>query len=118
MDIYNKNIENMAKDMITKLEESFGDLPDNFFEEGVSAALGFGDGFMSSIHDVFNNIRSQIDLEFSNLIPSAFTTQSQGNTVIENSTSYNIYGNSSAKSTALEIYKYDQIKRMLVGEYQ
>jgi len=116
MELYNKNIENMAKDMITKLEESFGDLPDNFFEEGIMAALGFGDGFISSIHDVFNNIRSQIDLEFSKLIPSSFTTQ--GNTVIENSTSYNIYGNSSAKSTALEIYKYDQIKRMLVGEYQ
>lgn len=118
MDIYNTNIKNMASNMISILEENFGNLPENFFEEGVASALGFGDGFISSINAVFNNIRSQIDNEFLRLMPNSADLTAQNNTVIENSTSYNIYGGSSPKSTALEIYKYDQLKRMLVGEYK
>lgn len=118
MELYNSSIDNMAKEMITKLEESFGDLPDNFFDEGVASALGFGDGFIQSLKGVFDNIRSQINSEFVKIMPSYTAAPIQGNTIVENSTSYNIYGNSTAKSTALEIYKQDQLKRMLVGDYQ
>ena len=118
MEIYNTSVDNMAKDMIAKLEESFGDLPDNFFDEGVASALGFGEGFIQSLSSVFNSIRTQLNSEFSKIMPSYNAAQLQGNTIVENSTSYNIYGNSSAKSTALEIYKQDQLKRMLVGDYQ
>lgn len=118
MEIYNTSVDNMAKDMIAKLEESFGDLPDNFFDEGVASALGFGEGFIQSLSSVFNSIRTQLNSEFTKIMPSYNAAQLQGNTIVENSTSYNIYGNSSAKSTALEIYKQDQLKRMLVGDYQ
>lgn len=116
-DIYNKNIEGMASDMISKLEESFGDLPDNFFDEGVASALGFGEGFIQSIESVFNSIRSKIDEGMRELTPSSDFLTGGGSSVVSNSTSYNIYGSSSAKSTALEIYKQDTLKRMLVGEY-
>ena len=51
-------------------------------------------------------------------MPSSGITSLPGNTIVENSTSYNIYGNSSPQSTALEIYKQDQLKRMLVGDYK
>lgn len=115
MEIYNTNIEHMAGDMISKLEESFGDLPDNFFDEGVAAALGFGEGFIQSIESVFNTIRSRINAGLSTFTPSLSSVT--GSSIVTNSTSYNIYGNDSAKSTALEIYKQDTLKRMLVGEY-
>ena len=117
-DIYDKSIDNMASNMISKLEESFGTLPDNFFEEGVASALGFGEGFISSMEDVFTSIRQKLENGLQTLTPSAsiFGT-SGGSTVIENSTSYNIYQSQSPKSTAMEIYKQDTLKRMLVGEY-
>lgn len=117
-DIYDKNIESMASAMISKLEESFGTLPDNFFEEGVASALGFGEGFISSMENVFESIRQKLESGFLTLTPnsSVFAPIGAG-TVIENSTSYNIYSGSSPKSTAMEIYKQDTLKRMLVGEY-
>ena len=118
MELYNAGIDNMAKEMITKLEESFGDLPDNFFDEGVASALGFGDGFIQSLKGVFDNIRTHLNSEFVKIMPSSGITSLPGNTIVENSTSYNIYGNSSPQSTALEIYKQDQLKRMLVGDYK
>ena len=117
-DIYDRNIENMASSMISKLEESFGTLPENFFEEGVAAALGFGEGFINSMENVFQTIKDKLQLGFQTLTPntSVFSPLGTG-THIENSTSYNIYSGSSPKSTAMEIYKQDTLKRMLVGEY-
>ena len=117
-DIYDKNIENMASSMISKLEESFGTLPDNFFEEGVASALGFGEGFISSMETVFSSIRQKLETGLQTLTPNASVFgPAGGSTVIENSTSYNIYQSQSPKSTAMEIYKQDTLKRMLVGEY-
>ncbi len=113
-EIYDQNIDNMAKSMVDKLEETFGELPDNFFDKGVSAALGFGEGFMNSIEEVFRNIKSKIEAGFNNAVSSVNALGT--NTVVNNSTSYNIYGTESAKSTALEIYKQDTMKRMLVGD--
>ena len=116
-EIYDKNMQSLANDMILKLEETFGDLPDNFFDEGVAAAMGFGQGFINSIESVFNNIRMKIDEGMRELTPAADSAAIGGGTVVQNSTSYNIYGGASAQSTALEIYKQDTIKRMLVGDY-
>ncbi len=116
-DIYDKNIENMASSMIAKLEESFGTLPDNFFEEGVASALGFGEGFITSMEGVFQTIRQKLELGLQTLTPNTSVFgPNGGSTVIENTTSYNIYSNGSPKSTAMEIYKQDTLKRMLVGE--
>lgn len=117
--IYDEGIENMASSMISKLEESFGTLPDNFFEEGVASALGFGEGFIASMEEVFQNIKTKLEHGFQSLTPntSVFAPLGTG-TLIENTTSYNIYSGQSPKSTAIEIYKQDTLKRMLVGEYR
>lgn len=115
-EIYDRNTESMAKDMISKLEESFGTLPENFFDEGVAAAMGFGEGFINSIDSVFDGIRAKIEEGMSVLMPNTNAISASGGSNVQNSTYYNIYGSSSAKSTALEIYKQDTMKRMLVGE--
>ena len=116
MEAYEKNVENMAKDMISTLEENFGELPDNFFDEGVAAAMGFGEGFIKSMDSVFGSIRTKIEEGMSALMPTGASIGAVGNTTVQNSTYYNIYGGQNAKGTALEIYKQDTMKRMLVGE--
>lgn len=116
-DVYNKNADKMADSMIKKLEETFGELPDNFFDEGVAAALGFGEGFVQSLEKVFADIYSNMSEKMRNLQPFVDgITFDGGGVVNNNSTSYNIYGAGSSKSTALEIYKQNKMERMLVGE--
>lgn len=114
-EVYEKNIEDMAKNMVSKLEESFGTLPENFFEEGVMAALGFGEGFINSMDSVFEEIRTKLSAGMSALMPTGGAISAAAGTTVQNSTYYNIYGGASAKSTAIELYKQDTMKRMLVG---
>ena len=80
-------------------------------------------GNVNGYYLMFNcNQNGNVTLDLSKRIVAASKTIGSvsygGNTIVENSTSYNIYGNSSPQSTALEIYKQDQLKRMLVGDYK
>ncbi len=116
-DIYNQNVDNMADSMKKKLEETFGELPDNFFDKGVAAALGFGEGFEQSLEKVFEDISSHMREKMNALYPFVDGISFDGSGVVNNNTtSYNIYGANSSKSTALEIYKQNKMEQMLVGD--
>ncbi len=113
-----KLLQNYASDMSSAftdtLNEKFGQIPDTFFSNGEKSALEFKNGFLSAIEEALNDINVEINKKISAIMPD-LNVLSQGNTVTNNS-SYNIYGASSPEQTALEIYKQEEKKKMLVGE--
>ncbi len=96
--------ENMAKTMVDKLKEKFGDVPDNFFDTGVSAALGFGDGFMAEINAVMDKIREQVAVASAQIIPQIALVGGGTGGVGSSTTyspTYNLY--SSGETTAQQL---------------
>ena len=111
-------MENYATDMslsfINTLSENFGNIPDTFFQNGQASALEFKNGFLSAVDEAIDGINVELNNKISALMPD-MSVLSQGNSVTNNS-SYNIYGATSPAETALEIYKQDEKKKMLIGE--
>ncbi len=95
------------------LSEKFSNIPDTFFTNGVNSALEFKNGFISVIDEAMEKINIELSNKISSLMPDV-NVLAQGNSVTNNS-SYNIYGSSSPSETALEIYKLDEKKKMLIG---
>ncbi len=110
-------LKNYASDMSQAfsetLNEKFGEIPASFFVNGKKSALEFKDGFMSVIDEAINGISSELSLKISELMPD-LKVISQGDNVTNNS-NYNIYGADSPTQTALEIFKQEEKKKMLVG---
>lgn len=110
-------MENYATDLsssfINTLSENFGNIPDTFFQNGQASALEFKNGFLSAVDEAINGINIELNNKISALMPD-LSVLSQGNSVTNNS-SYNIYGAISPAETALEIYKQDEKKKMLIG---
>ena len=95
------------------LNEKFGEIPVSFFVNGKKSALEFKEGFMSVIDDAVNGISAELSLKISELMPD-LKVISQGDSVTNNS-NYNIYGANSPAQTALEIFKEEEKRKMLVG---
>ena len=95
------------------LNERFENVPDTFFSSGVNSALEFKNGFLSAINDAIESINIELNNKISALMPD-LNVLSRGNNITNNS-NYNIYGTTSPQQTALEIYKQDEKKKMLVG---
>lgn len=95
------------------LNEQFGKIPDTFFANGQASVLEFKNGFLSAIDEAIDSINVELNNKISALMPD-LNVLSNGNSVTNNS-SYNIYGAISPVETALEIYKQDEKKKMLIG---
>ncbi len=109
-----KNYANDISEAFGKtLNEKFGEIPDTFFVNGKKSAMGFKEGFLSVIDDAINGISAELSLKISELMPD-LKVISQGDNVTNNS-NYNIYGANSPTQTALEIFKQEEKKKMLVG---
>ena len=119
--LYADEAENLMANYAYEISESFADalnerfenVPDTFFSSGVNSALEFKNGFLSAISDAIESINIELNTKISALMPD-LNVLSQGNSVTNNS-NYNIYGTTSPAQTALEIYKQDEKKKMLVG---
>lgn len=111
-DFLEESADGMAKTMIAKLEERFGDLPDNFFEEGVAAALGFGEGFLETLDSVFTQLKAEIAAKTAEL---QVDMSGAGTQSTQNISNYNIYGGDTPYKTALQIEKQETVKRLLTG---
>lgn len=111
-------IERYASDMSQNfsqtLSEKFGDIPDSFFENGSESANRFRDGFIDAIDDVMSDISSEINQRIIKLLPETIVTGSGSQTT--NYSNYNIYGALEPQQTALEIYKEEAKRRMLIGD--
>lgn len=106
--------QDMAKTFTVSLTEKFGELPDGFFQNGSDAAYKFKEGFISSIDEVLGDISKEINQRIAKLLPEV--NVSGGGTQVSNYSSYNIYGATQPQMTALEIYKDETRRRMLIGE--
>ncbi len=103
----------MSQAFSKTLNEKFGEIPASFFVNGKKSALEFKEGFMSVIDDAVNGISAELSLKISELMPD-LKVISQGDSVTNNS-NFNIYGADSPTQTALEIFKQEEKKKMLVG---
>lgn len=110
-------LENYAADMSYSfneaLNEKFGAIPDTFFTNGKKSALEFKNGFMSVIDEAVNSIGIELGKKISALKPDLNVLTSGSN--VTNNSNYNIYGADSPAQTALEIYKQEEKKKMLIG---
>lgn len=119
--LYADESERLMENYAFEISESFADalnkrfenVPDTFFSSGVNSALEFKNGFLSAINDAIESINIELNNKISALMPD-LNVLAQGNSVTNNS-NYNIYGTTSPQQTALEIYKQDEKKKMLVG---
>lgn len=103
----------MSQAFSETLNEKFGEIPASFFVNGEKSAQEFKEGFMSVIDDAIDGISAQLSQKFSELMPD-FKAISQVDNVTNNS-NFNIYGADSPTQTALEIFKQEEKKKMLVG---
>jgi|GEM_PF-5785643 len=106
--------EDMSQSFTKSLEEKFGEIPDSFFKSGGSSAEQFKEGFIDAIDKAMGDISAEINQRIKKLLPE-INLSGTGNQVTNNS-SYNIYGAASPEKTALEIYKEETKKRMLIGD--
>lgn len=95
------------------LNEKFGIIPDTFFTNGKKSAIEFKNGFISVIGEALSTIELELGNKISALMPD-LNILTSGNNVTNNS-NYNIYGADSPSQTALEIYKQEEKKKMLIG---
>ncbi len=112
-ELFEESAKSMSDALTDSLKKHFGSVPSSFFEQGVLAAGGFGDGFNYAIDKVLSDVNLKLENAFENM--EGMIYPAPVSSVVNNKTSYNIY-NSEPKSTALEIYKTDTMKRMLVGD--
>ena len=106
--------EQMSQSFTQSLEEKFGEVPDSFFTSGGDAAAKFRDGFIEAIDSALSDMANEINQKLVNIMPKV--SLGGGASSVSNYSSYNIYGAQSPEQTALQIYKQEAKKRMLVGE--
>lgn len=111
-ELFDESAKKMSNAFEESLEKHFGSVPSGFYNRGVLAAQGFGDGFKSEIEKTLSGISINMDNIFTG---GAVSKASALPTNVVNNSSYNIY-NAQPENTVLEIYKYDAMKRMLVGD--
>lgn len=111
-EIFEESAQSMSMAFEDSLEKHFGSVPSGFYQKGVLSAQGFSDGFIAEME----NALADISFSMENIFADA---KSYGKGVLQsnvvNNSSYNIY-NSQPENTALEIYKYDTLKRMLTSQ--
>lgn len=109
-----KYSEQMSQTFTQALTEKFGEIPDSFFESGNLSAEQFKEGFINAIDEVMNEITSELNRRISSI--STQLDFSGAGTSVTNNSSYNIYGLAEPEKTALELYKEETKRRMLIGE--
>lgn len=105
----------MANTFKEGISESLADVPDEFFKTGTDACQQFKNGFMSSIDSVMSEISDKV-LSKASMVFGNVSTPDNTSSSVTNNSSYNIYGAINPEQTALEIFKEETKKRMLVGE--
>lgn len=102
------------EELETQFKENFGDLPEDFFGLGKDSAEQYGDGFMSQIRAVFDEMATVVQSGFLNLNPSLLLAGAgAGGTynTTTNSTTYNLYGQDNNDLTA-QVEAYETRKRL------
>lgn len=112
-EFFTESVDNMAGQMLAQLKEKFGQLPENFFEEGVASALGFGQGFLNELDAVFAQLKTEIAAKTAEL--SASVNGGIGTQNTQNISNYTIYGAESPYKTAMQIQRQETMNRMLAG---
>lgn len=105
----------MANTFKEGISESLADVPDEFFKTGTDACQQFKNGFLSSVDSVMDEINKKV-LSKASYIFGDFSTPETVSSSVTNNSSYNIYGAINPEQTALEIFKEETKKRMLVGK--
>ena len=108
-----QNAGNAAAAIVENLKSRFQDVPQNFFENGVSSVKNFGDGFLSELDSVVQNIKSALAEKLA-AVSSEVSLSAPSST--QNNSYYNIYGSSSSSATVKELEDYDTFKKMMVGD--
>lgn len=98
----------------SELAESLSNIPDSFFQNGALSAEQFKNGFLDAIDKVLADLSFELNKKVKTLIPGI--SQNQSPNIVNNNSSYNIYETTSPAQTAIEIYKQEVMKRMLVGD--
>ena len=111
-EFFDQSVSNMAEQMLTQLKEKFGELPDDFFDEGVASALGFGQGFLNALDEVFVRLKTEVAARAADLTANI---NGMGTQNTQNISNYTIYGAESPYKTAMQIEKQETMKRMLAG---
>lgn len=97
------------------LADGLSKIPDTFFENGSESANQFKNGFIAAVDEIVLDISEEVSKKVKGIFPDI--TAGGVSSVNNNSNyNYNIYEAVNPKTTALEIYKQEALKRMLVGE--
>lgn len=97
------------------LADGLSKIPDTFFENGSESANQFKNGFIAAVDEIVLDISEEVSKKVKAIFPDI--TAGGISSVNNNSNyNYNIYEAVNPKTTALEIYKQEALKRMLVGE--
>lgn len=106
--------QQMSQSFTKSLEEKFSEVPDSFFTSGGEAAEMFRNGFIDAIDSSLSDMATQLNQKLASIIPQM--NVGVASSPVSNYSNYNIYGAQSPEATALQIYKQEAKKRMLVGE--
>lgn len=106
--------QEMSDTFTAELNEKFSSIPDSFFESGSLSAEQFKNGFVNAIDEVMIDLSNEITRKINSLLPDVSLGQNSKNIV--NNSNYNIYGAVQPAQTALELYKQEAKRRMLVGD--
>ncbi|MEE0944881.1 MAG: hypothetical protein UIM24_05465 [Clostridia bacterium] len=118
--LYSSEVKEAAEDAAKKLgsnftsalSEEFESLSGKFFSNGQSACESFGEGFMSSLNSVLDELSRSISAGVSSL--GYGNIFSGGVSNIENNTSYNIYNPQSPDETIRLMREKDEMKKMML----
>ncbi len=108
-EIFEESAASMSTAFSESLDKYFESVPEGFYQRGVLSAKEFSDGFKAEMENALSDISFSMENIFAKA--KSYGTGAVQSSVVNNS-SYNIY-NSQPANTALEIYKYDTMKRML-----
>lgn len=108
-----ENAEKAADNIVDSLKNRFRDIPEDFFENGVSSVKNFGEGFLSELDSVIENIKAAVTEKMSSVSAQMSFSVPQAT---QNNSYYNIYGTESAAGTVKELEDYDTFKKMMVGD--
>lgn len=121
--LYVDEVDDVMEDYASEMSNTFSEniaeglskIPDTFFESGSESANQFKNGFIEAVDEIVWDISEEVNKKIKAILPD--TTVGGMNTVNNSSNyNYNIYETVNPKTTALEIYKQEALKRMLVGE--
>ena len=110
-DAANSAARNLGSEFTNALEDELEGLSGKFFSSGEEACKSFGEGFLSNLETVLDELSAQIAAGAASLLSGGSVTTGSN---VENNTSYNIYGAASPAETIRLLREREEMKQLMM----